>query len=177
MVSTQHRRKKMTQNTTSITLNQTISSLSKTVKFFKDKFYHAPQTQRKRTYDLATVLADWEIESPLMVDVLKHISNTSEGQEKIADVRDAHGYLFLYLLRSKKGIEFDELVGGIRLHPKPHISAQALIEDWRLAYHQGRALDYIYQSLFEHGQKHCDSLKKAEDILYDRLAMLKKKNT
>ena len=177
MVSTQHRRKKMTQNTASFTLNQTISSLSQTVKFLKDKFYYVPQTQRTRAYDLATVIADWEIESPLMASVLKHISRTSERQEKFTDVRDAHGYLFLYLLRAKKGIEFEEQVGGIRLHPKPRISARALIEDWRLPYHQGQALEYIYQSLFEHGQKHCDSLKKAEDILYDRLAMLKKKNT
>ena len=102
----------MTQNTPSFTLNQTISSLSESVKFLKNKFYNVPQTQRKRAYDLATVLADWEIESPLMADVLKHISRTSEGQEKMSDVRDARGYLFLYLLRSRKGIEFDELVGA-----------------------------------------------------------------
>jgi hypothetical protein len=112
-----------------------------------------------------------------MADVLKHISHTSEGQEKIADVRYAHGGLLLYIRRSQKGIEFDELVGGIRLHPKPKISTQALIEDWRVPYHQGQALEYIYQSLFEHGQKHCDSVEKAQNILYHRLRMLEKKNT
>ena len=111
-----------------------------------------------------------------MADVLKHISRTSERQEKMRDVRDARGYLFLYLLRAKKGIEFEELVGGIGLHPKPRINARAIIEDWRVPYHQGRALEYIYQSLFEHGQKHCDSLEEAENILIHRLRMLEKKN-
>jgi hypothetical protein len=63
-----------------------------------------------------------------MADVLKHISRTSEGQEKVRDVRDAPGYLFLYLLRAKKGIEFEELVGGIGLHPKPRISARSSLK-------------------------------------------------
>lgn len=112
----------------------------------------------------------------LMADVLKHISRTSEGQEKFADVKYAHGGLLLYIRQSQKGIEFEELVGGIRLHPKPHISARALIEDWRLPYHQGQALESIYQSLFEHGHKHCDSLEKATDFLFRCLEMLKKKN-
>ena len=51
----------------------------------------------------------------------------------------------------------------------------ALIEDWDLPYHQGRALEYIYQSLFEYGEKRHKFLNEMEDILCRRLAMIKNK--
>jgi hypothetical protein len=179
MVSTQQRRKKMTlKNAASFSLNQSIESLREIVKNMRNKLYNPMQLQRKQAYDLETVLADWKIypDHPL-VDILRQIFHTRGRQEHTEDVERLRDALLLHIHQSAEIFEFEEEL-GYRTNPPScsKIRAQEVIADWDLSDHQGRTLEYIYQSLFEYGDKEYDTLHDAASILFDHLMMLRKNN-
>jgi hypothetical protein len=77
------------------------------------------------------------------------------GQEYFEDVKETRDPLLLHIHQSAKIFEFEEEL-GYNTNPPSHsqIKAQEVIADWNLSYHQGRTLEYIYQSLFEYGRVH-----------------------
>ncbi len=165
-----------TKNLANFTFNQTVKILNEIRKKLKEKCCAVPQ--RKPAYDLKVILADWEIypDSPL-VDILRQIFHTGGGQEHFEDVERIRDSLLLHICLNEEIFELEEDI-GYNVNPPSHsqISVQEVIADWNLSYHQGRALEYIYQSLFEYGDKQYDTLHEAAKILFHGVMLLRKKD-
>ncbi len=175
----QRRKKMTTKNIVSFTFNQTIKNLSEFTKTLKEKLNERCCTvpPRRRDYDLKMVLVDWNIKCPLLRDAVTLLSQINEKQENMEDLHKACMYLRFCSKRNRR-IKSDEMPEDFKeflIYFEPQINPWDLVEDWELPYHQGRALEYISQSLFAYGRARGDILGKAEDLLDHYIKMLKKK--